>query len=141
MFQNRTALICPTIFNLTKFFKCTLLFIVSRFVTTNLMDHSVYLTWHMLFIQNCMLCTLWLYWKCSSFIDLLTKNRSTHNISICYFFFMWLHCTHSTCLYAYWKHGMSSMNPVADWLASVQTFPQSKSNSFNGNLLKLGHKA
>ena len=97
----------------------------------SLMYHSMYLTWHMLTIQNYILC----------FIDLLTKNRSTHYISICYFFFMWLHCTHSTCSYAYWKHGMSSMNPVADWLASVQTFPQSKSNSFNGNLLKLGHKA
>jgi len=73
-FPNCTALICPTIFNLTNFFKCTFLLIVSRFVTTCLVYHSMYLTWHMLFIQNYILCTLWLYWKCSVLLIYLPKT-------------------------------------------------------------------
>ena len=70
LFPNRTALMCPTIFNFTNLFKCTLLLIVSRFVTTCFMNHS------------------------KSFIDLVAKNRSTGKVSICYYSFMSLHCIH-----------------------------------------------
>jgi len=48
--------------------------------------------------------------KMQSFMDLLTKNRSTDEMSICYYFFMSLHCIHRSLLYVCLKTGMYSEN-------------------------------
>ena len=76
----------------------------------SLMYHSMYLTWHMLTIQNYILC----------FIDLLTKNRYTHNTQFVTSFL----CRHTVHIEHFIRLGCPLWTPAADWLASgVNVFP------------------
>jgi len=70
--------------------------IVSQFVTTCLMYHSMYLTWHMLFIPNYILCT-------GPYVAVYIEH-----------FYVLV-----------WKMGCPLWTPAADWLAGSQTFPLS----------------